>query len=351
MRRGIVFVFIAVIIVAGSVYWTQYVKMKEFTKEAFLMDTWIQITVYHANAEQGRAALQAAFEEYDRVSVLTNRFPKTEKERGGDVHRVNENAGIGPVKVSPDTVDILQQSLYYCELSQGAFDITVGPLMDLWGFGGESQRVPTDREIAQVLPLVDYRLVEIEPEALTVYLPEPGMSLDLGGVAKGYATDKAVHRLREVGIKHALINAGGNIYCIGAKPDGSLWRVGIRDPRADNGMLGVVAVQDISLVSSGDNERYFEENGVHYSHLLDPSTGKQARELMQTTVMAASSTEADILNKPLFVLGPARAQVLAKDLPIEGALMITPDKEVIPTGAFIAELSLVGDAGYWIKAN
>lgn len=347
MKRWLLPVAAAILITAAAGYWLQFVKIKEFTKEAFLMDTLVQITVYHADAAQGQAALQAALEEIARISALTNRFPQAGKEPG-EVQRINANAGIAPVTVGPDIMEIIKRSLYYGELSHGSFDITVGPLMDLWGFGQEEQRVPSDREINQVLSLVDYRLVEVDPERMTVYLPKPGMSLDLGGVAKGYATDKAVQKLKEMGIKHALVNAGGNIYCIGTKPDGGLWRVGIRDPRSEAGMFGVISVKDVSLVTSGDNERYFMEDGVRYSHLLDPATGKQARELMQTTVMAVSSTDADILNKPIFVLGPLQGRILAEELPVEGTLLVTPDKEVIPTGVFKEELKLLENSGYSI---
>ena len=350
IKRWVIAVSVALILFAGAGYWLQYVKVKEFTKEAFLMDTLIQITVYHTDAAQGRAAVQAALDEYARISALTNRFAAAGKEPG-DLERINANAGIAPVTVEPDLLEIIRQSLYFGELSQGAFDITVGPLMDLWGFGQEEQQVPSDQEIAAVLPLIGYQLVEVDPERQTVYLPKPGMSLDLGGVAKGYATDQAVAKLRELGVKHALLNAGGNIYCLGTKPDGSLWRVGVRDPRSEGGMIGLVAVKDVSLVSSGDNERYFFEDGVRYSHLLDPATGKQARQLIQTTVMAASSTQADILNKPLFVKGPALGREFAAELPVAGTLLVTPEKEIIPTGAFLEEFQLSENSGYRIKEN
>ena len=349
-KRWILFVLIIVIIITGTGYWQKYVKVKEFTKEAFLMDTLIQVTVYHPDAAKGQAALQAAIDEYARISDLTNRFEQRGKEPG-DLQRINANAGIAPVTVAPDLMDMILKSLEYCELSQGAFDITVGPLMDLWGFGQEEQRVPSDQEIAELLPLIGYQMVEADPERMTIYLPKPGMSLDLGGVAKGYATDKAVEKLMEMGVKHALLNAGGNIYCLGAKPDGDLWRVGVRDPRSESGMIGLVAVKDVSLVSSGDNERYFFENGVRYSHLLDPATGKQARGLIQTTVMAVSSTDADILNKPLFVKGPALGKDFAEGLPVAGTLLVTPDKEIIPTGDFIEEFVLSGNTGYRIEEN
>ena len=350
IKRWILAIIIIVVILCGAGYWLQEVKVKEFTKEAFLMDTLIQITVYHADAGVGRAALEAAMGEYARISALTNRFEQAGKEPG-DVQRINANAGVAPVTVAPDIMEMILASLRYGELSQGAFDITVGPLMDLWGFGLEEQRVPSDQEIVDLLPLIGYQMVEADPERMTVYLPKPGMSLDLGGVAKGYATDKAVAKLKEMGVKYALINAGGNIYCLGTKPDGSLWRVGIRDPRSEGGMIGVVAVRDVSLVSSGDNERYFFEDGVRYSHLLDPTTGKQARDLIQTTVMSVSSTDADILNKPLFVKGPEEGRIFAEEAPIEGALLVTPEKGVIPTGSFVEELKLTANTGYLIVEN
>ncbi|OPX89992.1 MAG: Thiamine biosynthesis lipoprotein ApbE precursor [Pelotomaculum sp. PtaB.Bin104] len=324
--------------------------LKEFSDEKFLMDTLIQVTVYSDNEKSGEEALNKAFAEFARISNLTDRFPKEGKNTAAtsDVIRINENAGIKPVQVSTETLSIIQRSLYYAQLSGGAFDITVGPIMDLWGFGKDEQHVPSDEQIRRTLSLVDYRKVTVDPNAGTVYLQKPGMSLDLGGVAKGYATEAAAQVIKESGIKHALINAGGNVYALGTRPDGGPWRVGVRDPRGENGLIAVVSVEDTSVVTSGDYERYFEERGVRYSHLIDPATGKQARSLMQTTVVAASSTDADIINKPLYVLGQSRGMNFANSLPGVGAIFVGADKRVTFTENLRGQLEFTGSGDYQI---
>jgi len=350
LKRWAIVISLFIIIPAFSGCRLQNKQLKEFADEKFLMDTFVQVTVYCEDEQRGREALDKAFAEFERINNLTDRFPKDGKTiaASSDVIRINENAGIKPVQVSADTLAIIQRSLYYAQLSGGSFDITIGPIMDLWGFGKNEQRVPSDEQIKKTLSLVDYRKVIVDSENGTIYLQNPGMSLDLGGVAKGYATEKAAQILRESGIKHALINAGGNVYALGAKPDGTPWRVGVRDPRNVNGIIAVLSVIDTSVVTSGDYERYFEEGGVRYSHIIDPSTGKQARGLMQTTVIAESSTDADIINKPLFVLGRQRGTDFAKKLEGVGAIFVGEDKQVTFTGNLADRLEFTGKGDYRI---
>lgn len=351
MRRwSLVAGLILVMLVCCAACRLNTAQFKELSDEKFLMDTLIQITVFSTDEQSGKEALEKAFAEFERISDLTNRFPAegTDAAAASDVIRINKNAGIKPVQVSADTLNIVQRSLYYAQASGGAFDITIGPVMDLWGFGQDVQRVPSDEQIQKALSLVDYRRVIVDPEQATVYLPIPGMSLDFGGVAKGYATEKAVQVLQDSGIKHAIINAGGNVYALGARPDGSLWRVGVRDPRDPNGLLAILSVKDTSVVTSGDYERYFEEGGVRYSHLIDPATGKQARDLMQTTVVTQSSTDADIINKPLFVLGRRDGMSFAGGLPDVGVILVGADKQVTFTDNLTSQLEFTGGGGYHI---
>lgn len=350
MKRWSMVIILLFVICACSGCNLKSAQLKEFTKEKFIMDTLIQMTVYSDDEQSGKKALDKAFTEFERINNLTDRFPKEGKNTSAtsDVIRINENAGIKPVQVSADTLKIVQRSLYYAQLSGGSFDITVGPIMDLWGFGKNEQRVPSDKQIQEALNLVDYRKVIVDPDNGTVYLQKPGMSLDFGGVAKGYATEEAAKILRESGIEHAIINAGGNVYALGARPDGSPWRVGVRDPRNGNGIIVVLLVKNTSVVTSGDYERYFEEGDVRYSHLIDPSTGKQARDLIQTTVVTESSTDADILNKPLFVLGRQHGMNFARSLQGVGAIFVSADKQVTFTDNLTDQLEFTGKGAYQI---
>jgi thiamine biosynthesis lipoprotein len=320
---------------------------QEFKDERFLMDTLVQITVICEDEPRGKQALEKAFAAFEQINGLTDRFPKEGQitASSNDVLRVNENAGVKPVKVSADTINIIQRSRYFAELTGGAFDISIGPVMDRWGFGKSGQDVPPDEEIKKALALVDYRKIVVDAEKATVLLADPGMSLDFGGVAKGYATDVAVRALREMGIEHALINAGGNVYALGGKPDGSPWRVGVQDPRG-NGIMAVLSVKDTAVVTSGDYQRYFEQGGVRYHHILDPATGKPARDLMQTTIVADSATDADILSTATFVLGPQRGMSLIQGLEATGTVFVSADKKVSWTENLADQLEFTGDGGY-----
>ncbi|OPX91126.1 FAD:protein FMN transferase [Pelotomaculum sp. PtaB.Bin117] len=350
MKRWSLVISLLFILFACSGCKLNSAQLQEFSDEKFVMDTLVQVTVYSDDKQSGKEALDKAFAEFKRINDLTDRFPKEGKNTSAssDVIRINENAGIKPVQVGSDTLNIVQRSLYYAQLSGGSFDITVGPIMDLWGFGKDEQHVPSDEQIKKALSLVDYRKVIVDADNGTVYLQKPGMSLDFGGVAKGYATEEAAKILRELGIKHAIINAGGNVYALGARPDGSPWRVGVRDPRDGEKLIAVLSVKDTSVVTSGDYERYFEQGGVRYSHLIDPSTGKQARDLIQTTVVAESSTDADILNKPLFVLGQQRGMSFAKGIQGVGAIFVNADKQVTFTDNLANQLEFTGGGDYQI---
>jgi thiamine biosynthesis lipoprotein len=309
--------------------------LQEYQRENFVMDTLVQVRVYADNAELGGKSLDAAFAEFTRIADLSDRFaarnlPNPEI---SDVYRINHNAGIKPVQVSEDTLLMLEKSQSLAEMSNGGFDVTIGPLMDLWGFGQEQYHLPDADELQSAMALVAYKRLQINKQDKTVFLPEKGMSIDLGGIAKGYATDQAIKKLRQMGIKSALINAGGNVYALGSKPDGSAWSTGIRDPRNDNGIIAVVKVKDTAVVSSGDYERYFMKDGIRYHHILDSYTGKPARQLIATTVVGPQATEADMLSTTLFVLGSrSGADLLKNKLTAYSAVFVDEQKKISVTG-------------------
>lgn len=324
--------------------------MQAYSGERFIMDTLIQITVYSENEAKGQKALKEAFGAFERIHDTTNRFQKNGQTAtaSNDVVKINENAGTKPVAVSADTINMIERSHYFAGSSGGAFDVSVGPVMDLWGFGKSEQQVPSDEEINRALSLVDYNKVQVDPSNMTVFLTKPGMSLDLGGVAKGYATDEAVKALKEAGIQHAIINAGGNVYALGDKPDGSPWRVGVQDPRGEKSIIGILYVKDRAVVTSGDYQRYFEQEGVRYHHIIDPTTGKQARDVMQTTVVTDSATDADILSTSLFVLGAQKGMCFVKELPGTGAIFIGADRQVTYTENLHDQLEFTGEGNYQV---
>ena len=313
----LVIILLIVLLIAGC----GEPKKDSYKRDFFAMDTYITCQVLTADkalAEAGLNKVEEAFLEIDR---LTNRF-----EQDSDVSAVNEKAGIAAVKVSEDVFAIVETALEWSDRTDGAFNILIGGVMNLWGFGTEKPTVPLAADVAAALSRTDYHKIVLDAERSTIFLPEKGMVLDFGGVAKGYATDKAVAALRELGIENAIINAGGNVYAMGNRADGTPWKVGVQDPRNPKGIAALLKGSDVALVSSGDYQRYFEVNGTRYHHILDPATGQPARASAGTTVIMKSATVADILSTALFVKGPTDGISLAEKIPqVEAVMILTKD--------------------------
>ncbi|MGE5483362.1 MAG: FAD:protein FMN transferase, partial [Bacteroidota bacterium] len=237
-----------------------------FSEIRFLMDTVVRIQVWGDKTASGRAGT-AAYRAMQEVAAFADRFnPDSE------VSRINQAAGKRAVPVSAGLFDLLDRTLQVSRMSEGALDPTIGPLVDLWGFSRENPRVPAPEDVAAARHLVRYQELILDRTRRTAYLCRPGMVLDLGATAKGYAVDAAgkVLRgyLRAGAISAALIDAGGDILVIGSRPGGGRWRIGVRNPRG-SGAVGIINLAAGAAVTSGDYERFFVENGVRYSHLLD----------------------------------------------------------------------------------
>lgn len=323
-------------------------QIQEFTRDNFMMDTLIHIKVYSSDPELAQKALEEAFAEFNRVENLTDKYAEKNMPDPeiSDLYRVNKNAGIKPVEVSDDTLAMLERSNYFSRLSDGAFDVTVGPLMDSWGFGQTEYRIPPEQELKSKLALVGYRRMIIDEVQKTVFLPEKGMKIDLGGIAKGYATDLAVQKLRQMGIESAMINAGGNIYALGSRPNGMPWLVGIQDPRDQKKMIALLSVRDAAVVTSGDYKRCFIRDGIRYHHILDPSTGKPAREVISTTIVAPNATDADLLSTALFVLGTGPGAEFIKNFSGVNAVLVNNQREIIFTKGLTDQIEFVDGAAY-----
>jgi len=210
----------------------------------------------------------------------------------------------------------------------------VGPLVKLWGIGTEHARVPSKAEISKILPLVDYRQIELDEKNNSVFLKRPGMSIELGGIAKGYAADEAVKVLRQNGVKHGTVDLGGNIIVIGTKPDGKLWKIGIQNPffKTRGSIVATVEVADKTLVTSGPYERYIEKDGKIYHHILDTRTGFPVEnELMSVTIIAESSIDADALSTTVFAMGLEEGMDFVESIENIDAIFITKDYKVYTT--------------------
>jgi thiamine biosynthesis lipoprotein len=272
-----------------------------------------------------KGALDAAFarlrEIEARISV---------RREDSEVSAINRQAGLAPVKVGPDTLKVLGKALEYARMTDGAFDPTVGPLVRLWAIGTDDERLPSPAEIKEALPLVGYRDVRIDAAAGTVFLARKGMRLDLGSVTKGFAADEVRSILLANKVKAAVIDLGGNVLLVGKKKDGSPWRIGVQDPdQPRNEYLGIVAGPEMTVVTSGDYERYFELDGKRYHHILDTTTGYPVdKDLRSVTVIAPSSIEGDGRTTSLFALGRARGMALADTWKDIGVVMVDRDRRV-----------------------
>ena len=220
---------------------------------------------------------------------------------GSYISAINRSAGIAPVTVPEDVFSLISDAVDMAYATDGVFNPAIGPLSELWGFGTEKARLPSSEEIEAVLPLLDYTLIQLDGKALSVYLPVQGMSLDLGAVGKGYASDAIHSFLEENGIDHAVINLGGNVLVHGSHPDGRPWKVSVRDPDPEKPYIAALEADDGTVITSGGYQRYFEEDGIVYHHILDSSTGYPVEtDVLSATVVNPSGTLGDMLSTVLF---------------------------------------------------
>lgn len=288
---------LSVVAAVALVLSCSHASVTPVTRTELTLGTTVTISVYQKINEK---VLDRAFARVNEIDKTMNRVGD-----GSEIAKVNAQAGTGPVVVTPDVYDVVRTGIHFGELTDGAFDITVGPLVALWGIGTDDAHLPTQAEIAKVLPLVDYRLVTLNDADHSIYLQKKGMQIDLGGIAKGYAADEAARILSEAGVKSAILDFGGNILVIGSKPDGDPWRVGIQTPDKPRGnYLGIVRTSNRTIVTSGPYERYFVVDGVRYHHIFDPKIGYPTQNhLISVTIESDDSMLADAMSTSAFVLG------------------------------------------------
>jgi len=303
--KSLIIAIVVVLVAIGTVALLVVLEGKDDTfrsRTMFAMDTTLDITIQGREKKHSQEDVDAAYALVKKIESHSSMFKK-----GSDVSLINKSAGVKSIKVHPDTLSMIETSLKYSELTGGAFDVTVAPIVRLWGFYSGRYRVPSPEEIAKTLPLVDYRKVLIDHERSTGMLAQPAMEMDLGGVAKGYAVRAMYDLLKARGVRSGLINFGGAVGAIGRRSDGKPWVVGIKSPRDEAGDLaGEVNLEDSFVSSSGDYERFFIKDGKRYCHIFDPKTGYQPVSVIADTVIGPDSAADDILSTALFVMGPDR---------------------------------------------
>jgi thiamine biosynthesis lipoprotein len=294
-----------------------------YVHSRYLMGTPVEIKARGADEAATQAAIDAAYDEIARLERLMS-LGRAE----GQLARINAEAGKAPVTVTPEVLEVIERAIGASRVTGGAFDITTQSVSSLWGFDGEHPRVPSKREIKEALRHVGYRHVRINEAARTVFLDEPGVRVGLGGIAKGYAMDRAVAKLREHGVRSALVSAGGDMALLGMDGDHP-WRVEIKDPGHPERTLGWFYASDTTVHTSGDHERFIMVGKKRYHCILNPKNGYPARGARSVTVVTPDGTLGDALSRGVFVVGPSRGLRLVESLRNVDAVIVDPGGKVV----------------------
>ena len=291
------------------------------------MGTLVSITAVGRTTLEANAAISAGFQEIKRLEqLLSTWIPDSE------LSRVNAAAGRSAVMVSPETMTVVRTSLQIAEMTDGAFNIAIGPAVDAWNISAEP-RLPTSEELAALKSLIDLDEVHTDGGERTIYLHKPGMRIDVGGIGKGYAADQAVLVMKKAGAVAGVVALSGDIKTFGRLPDAGSFTVGIRDPRMEGEILAEILLQDEAISTAGDYERFFEKDGVRYHHILDPLTLQPARECQSVSVVAKEGIWADGLDTGIFVLGPKRGMELVERLEdVEAIIVDSAGRLLISSG-------------------
>lgn len=301
-----------------------------YRQSVFLLDTLVEISVFSTDEQAAQKAIDAAYQEIARIETLLSRYRSDSQ-----IALINRSVGKEQfITITAEVSAIIGRALQYAEMTGGVFDITIGPVVDAWGIGTADERIPEAEELQHLLEFVDDRKVELEPEQ-GIRLRAPGMIVDLGGIAKGYAIDRGIEALRHHGVTMALINAGGDLRCLGTKADGTPWRIGVQNPREKNDIVGIIKVSDDAVATSGDYERYFMQDGVRYHHLLNPETGMPARECQSVTIVARTAEMADVMATAVFVMGPERGLAFLNEHPGLEGMIVDADGEFLVSEGFV----------------
>jgi len=322
------------------------------SRTQFAMNTLCTVILY---GEANPDVHTAVFARIDEIESRMNNFLPD-----SDISRINAAAGIQPITVHEEVFFMIKRAKYFAEISGGAFDPTIGPLVSLWGVTTENPSVPESGEINNALSFINWNDITLDEEALTVFLNRRGMSLDLGAIAKGYAADEAVALIKAAGVDRAIVDLGGNVFTVGMKDvqTQTPWNVGLRNPfQGKSPHIGIISGGDITVVTSGVDQRYFEEGGVRYHHLFSPFDGYPAQNgLVSVTVTAAVSADADALSTAAFVLGYEKGSALIESYDGAEAIFVFDDKSIRKTSgaSFVLRdetFHLVSDEGSLPKVS
>jgi FAD:protein FMN transferase len=286
------------------------------------MGTLVAITVAAGSEAASQAAATAGFAEIRRLEELLSTWIPT-----SELSRVNASAGVMPVHVSSETLTVVQCAIQVAEMTEGGFNIAIGPAVDAWGVI-DGRHIPTESELETLRLLVDLQSVHVDVREQTIYLEKAGMRIDVGGIGKGYAADQAVMAMKKAGASAGIVALSGDIKTFGQLPGGRKFPVGIQHPRKEEEVLGFIDLEDEAISTAGDYERFFEHDGVRYHHILDPKTLLPARRCQSVTVIAREGIWADGLDTGIFVMGVESGMRLVEALPDVEAVIVDHEGHV-----------------------
>ncbi len=304
LKRGVTKAVRILLLVVTLFYFNSYAQNDEIKFEMsaskYLMGTLFEIITVHTSIDSGKKAMYYALKEVERIECVMSNYKDS-----SEISYVNKNAFFKPVKVSAELFGIIERSIEYSNKYDGYFDITVGPLTNYWGFNSDHpiKTEPDKNKIKNLLEFVGYKYLKLNYEDSTISFTKNGVEIDLGGIAKGYALDRAVEILRKMGVNDFLISGGGDIYASGRKADGKKWVVGIKDPRNNENLVATMEVENTGVCTSGDYERFEIINGKRYHHIFNPKTGFPAPGSQSSTVVTDKCEEGVVLSKLLFIRG------------------------------------------------
>jgi len=301
-------------------------RARTVQKTETIMGTEVTITVTAPSTDVGEAAIDAGMAELRRLDAMMSLYKDT-----SEITKVNLAAGKGPVKVSPEMIEVVEQAGEISRQSGGVFDVTIGPLVVLWQMRLKEGKVPTEAEIAKIKPLVNYRQIAIDKAASTIFLKKPGMIMDFGGM-KGYTADRVAELFRKRGITNAIIAVAGDIWVLGRREDGSPWRIGVQHPREHDKTLTVLELSDKYISTSGDYERFVIREKKRYHHIIDPRTGKPSKGVISVTLVGDRGAIIDPLSKVPFILGPEEGMKIVRKFGAEAIIVDDQGKVFMTDG-------------------
>ena len=300
------------------------------------MGSQLTLSAWTTSERETEIAFEHIFREFDRLEALLSVWKD-----GSDVVRLNKNAGVGPVHVSPETLEVLEIAHDASVQTHGKFDITFGALADIWKFDHDQDNsIPDRAAIEKRLPLVNFDEVQTDRAAGTAFIRKPGMRVHLGGIGKGYAVDRAVAMLKQRGMADFMIQSGGDLYVAGTN-GGQPWKLAIADPRGTHEPFATLQMGDGTFSTSGDYERSFVKDGVRYHHLIDPDRGEPARGCRSVTIVTNRATLADVLSTGVFIMGPEAGMALIEKMPDVEGVIVTATNQVLVSSGLKGRVSLL----------